>query len=1233
MTELEQLEQAIAALEAQRPFLGEAVVEAALGPLRAKQATLEAATPQAARQPRKLTAQLEQQRKLASLLFMDIAGHTALTRHLDPEEQMEVIDQALARLAEPVLQHNGHVVRYQGDGFKAVFGLPSASEHDPDNAIRAGLAIQDTAREIAAELERDRHLAGFAVRVGIATGLVLAGGGTEGEDTVKGEPVNLAARLEQAAPVGGILIPHSTYQHVRGVFDLQPLEPLVMKGFDEPVLIYQVLAEKPRSFRTRRRGIEGIETRMVGREAELLELQRAFRKVMGAKQQREGGGRQFITITGEPGLGKSRLLYEFENWVDLQPATVTLYRGRARLETRFLPYGLLRDLFAFRFNLSDSDPAETAREKLGSGFQGTLGEDEKGEMKAHLIGHLLGYDFSGSLHVQAVQSDPQQLHNRALAYLAEYFRAVVARMPVLVWYEDLHWSDEASLDALATLALTLEEHPILMLATARPELYERRPNWMEAEAFHTRLDLRPLSSGDSLRLVDEVLQKVEELSSTFRDLVVDSAEGNPFYVEELIKMLIDEGVILTGEERWQVMVGGLGGLHIPPTLTGVLQARLDSLPAQERILLQQASVVGRVFWDAAVAYLDRNEGEGPVLVRVKAGLAALQRKEMVYRREQPAFTGTEEHAFKHAVLREVTYESVLKRMRQEYHARTADWLIRHSRERVGEFSGLIGEHLVQAGQQAEALVYLQRAGAEAAARFANEEALEYFGRALALTAQEPERRWELLLRREEVLDRLGRRAAQAADLQALEAVAGQLGDSGRQAEAALRRSRLGEISGNYPLGIQAAQQATAFAQAARDVAREAAGQIAWARALWRQGSYTAALERGQQALELARQAGREDLQAWALRSLGLIKWKQGDYPAARNYAQAALDLYKRIGDQRSTGSALNNLGLLAREQGDYPAMKRYLEAALAIARQTGDRRLEANGLCNLALGPYDLRDYTTAQGYFEQALAATRQVGDRHLETIVTNNLGDVVFCLGDFPTARGYFEAGLALARQVGDPNEEAASLKNLGLLAWIQGDAPAGLNLIEKVLTSVRRTGERREEGSSLICLGAVLSELGRVAEAWEHLAEASVLERKLGNRAKVMEALVGLAAAYWAGLEAGVWAGYTTGIQAAQAEAALEDVITYLMVEDREDVRSNNRIAGTVFGLRNYLLCVQALEAKGDPRAGEVLDQAHSLLEQQAGHIRETAARRSFLENIPWHREILERWQRRRHHPRTS
>ena len=334
------LEQAIAGLEAQRAILGDAVVDPAVAALRQQIDALEPMP--------------EQQRKLATLLFMDIAGHTALTAHLDPEDQMAVVDTALTRLAVQVERFGGRVVRFQGDGFKAAFGLPLARENDPAQAIRAGLAIQEEARAIAVELEAARGLAGFQVRVGITTGLVFAGGGTEGEDAVTGAPVSLAARLESAAEPGTVLISRDTYAHVRGFFDVQARSPVAAKGFAEPAPVFQVLRAKARPIYRLRRGVEGVETRMVGRELELRRLQKILEEVLA------DGERQMVTIIGEAGLGKSRLLHEFENWIDLQPEVVQLYKGRARLETQGIPFAFCEISWPFASKSRTMNPIRTS---------------------------------------------------------------------------------------------------------------------------------------------------------------------------------------------------------------------------------------------------------------------------------------------------------------------------------------------------------------------------------------------------------------------------------------------------------------------------------------------------------------------------------------------------------------------------------------------------------------------------------------------------------------------------------------------------------------------------------------------------------------------------------------------------------------------------------------------------------------------------------------------------------
>jgi ABC-type oligopeptide transport system substrate-binding subunit/class 3 adenylate cyclase len=706
-----QIQQAIAALKARRPELGDAIVSASIAALNKQLAELE--------------AQLEprlHQRKLVTILFTDVVGSTSIARQLDPEEVLEVMDATLKRLAKPVEQHGGHITRYQGDGFKAVFGLPTAHEHDPEQAIRAGLGIQEASREIAGELQKERGISEFQVRVGINTGLVVSGGMTEAEDTIMGSTVNLAARLESAAPSGGILISHDTYRHVRGVFIVQPLEPIRAKGFPERVPVYLVRHAKTRALRMEKRGVEGVETRMVGREAELKRLKDVMLSLL------EEGEGQIVTILGEAGIGKSRLVLEFLDWVELRPEHIWFFQARAREETYNQANALLRDIFAFRFEIKENDSLETVRQKVESGFGMVLGMDPAGNAKATIAGQFLGFDFRDSPYISEIQENPHHLRERGLAYLEEYFRDLSEQKPVLLVVDDVHWGDDSSLNIIDRLSKNLLDRPILFVCLARSNLLEWRPFWGEGETHHTRFELQSLSKRESRQLANEILKNMEQIPVALRELLVGWSEGNPYYMEELVKMLLEQGAILKGERSWEVAANRFLAADIPATLRGVIQARLESLPDFERRVLQEASVVGRWFWDEAVLCLHL-AGDGE---RVRNSLAALRDRELINHRESSSFSGTKEYSFKHALLRDVAYESLLKSERKTLHGKIAEWLIQSRAQRQDESLGEIASHLELSGETERAASYLVKAGDQARMLYAHGEAERYYRRAVRL---------------------------------------------------------------------------------------------------------------------------------------------------------------------------------------------------------------------------------------------------------------------------------------------------------------------------------------------------------------------------------------------------------------------------------------------------------------------------------------------------------------------
>ncbi len=1164
MSNRQQLEQAIDIQESLRGTIDDGIIDATINALRAQLSALE------------VTPVAESRRAQATILFIDLAGHTNLIQGRDPEEIMEIIDRALERLAQPVTSRGGRIVRYQGDGYKAVFGLPTAQEQDPDNAVLAGLDILHEANAIAAELEAERGLPGFQVRVGIDTGLVLIGGGTEGEDAVTGLPVNLAARLESAAGPGTVLISHHTYQHIRGVFDVQPLDPIQAKGFEEPVPVYRVLRRKARSFRTRRRGVEGVETRMIGRDAELSILQNLYHTII---QQHVAHS---AIVVGEAGLGKSRLLYEFENWGDLQPYNVHLYRGRARPETQHLPFGLLRDVFVFRCGIFDDDGVSAIREKLVAGFHGVLGESYPSDAAAHLVGHLLGYDFSASPHVRPLLGDARQLRTQAIQHMGAYFRAAATNDPMVLLLEDLHWADDSSLEVIEMLLATLQDRPVLILGAARPTLYERRPDWLADRPRHRRIDLKLLANDASGRLVTEILQKAGTIPKRLCDLIVARAEGNPFYVEELIKMLIEQGVIerttageppspvsfsaeagegaetgLADMELWQIRLERLDTIEVPATLTGVLQARLDSLPGEEREALQRASIVGRLFWDAAVAYVGGVESStlAPIW-------SILGRREIVYPREETSFEGTREYVFKHALLRDVTYESVLRRRRREYHRRAAEWLILAGGERVDEFADLISAHYAVAGDEAAEAQWQIRAARHAAARFALPEAERAINRALALLpASDAETRFSLLLEREALFHLQGRRDSQAADLAALTTLAKTMGNPACLADVALRQAVYHNAIGEFQMANDFARAAGEQATIAGDLERQARARLLAGHSHRVRGQYDAAHVDFGAALDLARRAGARDVEAECLRAIGVTAQEQGDTSIQRDSFQQALALARDVGDKRSERRTLNSLGVMLENLGDYEQ----------------------------------------ARAYFEESLVLGRAIGDRAGIGTVLGNLGVTAMDTGDIHGARAYFEEALQIARETGDTVGVDVWLLNLAFVVATEGDLETALSYYIEARRGFERTGDRSSLGYVLNGQGRILLEAGRPLEAIDLLRAAVVLREELAQTHLTAESRLLLA---------------ETLAALGELPPARETLALALPVLSGQGLETNEDTQ------RGLWAAYKVMVATGDPQAETYLERLHDKIEQAAGRL-PAAARQPYRDMLPWKRESIELW----------
>ena len=1107
---IQQLEKAIAAQENLRGTVDDAVIEATIDALRHQIDELSQ------------EANPAEQRKLATILFVDVADSTQLLLDVDPEDHMAVMDNALRQLAEPVVEHGGKINRFMGDGYLAVFGLPRAKENDPEMAVRAGLAVLEKSHTIARNLEDERGLKNFQVRVGINTGFVMAGGYTEAENTIMGTAVNLAKRVEDAAPPGGLLVSHDTYQQVRGLFNFEKAESIQMKGFDEPVQVYLVRGAMPHTFRASTRGIEGIETPLIGREKELTDLQNTFSTIENNPDS------PFITIMGEAGMGKSRLLQEFENWLSQGGFNVALFKGRATLDTLELPYGLLRDLFASQFEIMDDDSLSTVRKKVADNFSPYAQELGIFEQAAHFVGHMLGYDFSNSPYVQSMLDTPRQLHDQGLNYLVQYFKAVSQDKSVAIFLDDIHWADESTLDTFIYLHEQLAGQPVMMIALSRPSLLEKRPTWGDMVA-HQRIDLLPLSTLQCQQLVGEVLYKVENIPSSLSNLIIKNAEGNPYYLEELIKMLMEDGVISTDDPVWQIESERLNDIRIPATLTGVLQARLDSLPPDERTALQQASVIGRTFWEAAVSYLSAENGQDikhlPAPDEIIRSLSRLEHREMISENKTSTFSNTKEYAFQHTLLLDVTYESVLRKKRQSYHALIADWLIEQRKERSGELSGLIATHLEKAGKKLEALEYFHQAAESANLNYAIDEAVEFYRHALSLVPEtDLDKKYSILLGSEKALSLKGNIELQQTMLDQLIQTADLLDDDRKRAEVQLRKAWFAFFTSNSQDMIRSADKALGFLSSTKNhqLEWEVYYALGWAYML--QDNLDVALEHAESALKLARLIQSKRCEANTLNILGSIKSKQGELLQSYEYMNGALKLVREMNDQERVLTAQINLSATLVAMGKLKTAQELLEQSLKIGREKGDIHVLTTALINLAWA-------TSAQGMWQPSVE---------------------------------YVEEGLVLMRKQEHIEAVAEGLH------W----------------------------------LGNALLGLGKPEKAIEAFGESIAIRKEIQLPHLEIESTAGLA-------KAKLDLGDLTG-----AKAVVDQILSYL--------DQGNSLQKTWEPVLVYWRCIQVLEAVGNPRSEDLINEAFQILTAQANKLPEGEYRQNYLTNLPGHQEIMRRWE---------
>jgi class 3 adenylate cyclase/tetratricopeptide (TPR) repeat protein len=801
------------------------------------------------------------ERKVVTVLFADLVGFTSRAERLDPEDVEAILRPYHSRLRAELERFGGTVEKFIGDAVLTVFGAPITHEDDPERAVRAAIAIRDWIRE-EGELE---------IRLAVNTGEALVSLDarlTHGESLVAGDVVNTASRLQTAAPVNGILVGEATYRATERVIRYRDAAPVDAKGKAAPVPVWEVVEARSRF------GVDvapQARTPLIGRERELALLRGALGR---ARHERSP---QLVTLVGVPGIGKTRLLQELFQAVEADPELIYWRQGRCPPYGEGVALWALGEIVKAHAGVLEGEPAESVTRKLSAVVAEVVHDERDRTWLERHLRSLLGLATDGE-----VRSD----RDESFAAWRRFFEALAERSPLVLVFEDLHWADEGLLDFVDHLVDWSADVPLLVVAAARPELLTRRPEWGGGKPNAATVSLSPLTDGETASLVHGLLDRTV-LPAELQSALVQRSGGNPLYAEEFARIALERGTADGGAD-----------LPLPDTVQGLIAARLDSVGANEKALLQDAAVVGRVFWLGAVMAL----GGGDDRREFEHRLHGLERKEFLRRDRRSVVEDDTQYAFSHSLVRDVAYAQIPRPDRAEKHERAAVWI--ESLGRPEAHADLRAHHYLSAletaraaGRETREVVEstrraLRDAGERAAALNAFEAAAQHFDRALELTPEDDEDRPELMLAAAQA-----RFNAEKWDTRELIAARDALlarGDTARAAEAETLAARVAWIQGRGDDVLRHAKRAEELAEPLPTSAAKAGVYAFLARLAWLGNREASTRRLVDQALAMAEELGLPAIRAPLLSMVGTVRASEGDLEGLE-LLEESIALYEELG--------------------------------------------------------------------------------------------------------------------------------------------------------------------------------------------------------------------------------------------------------------------------------------------------------------------------------------------------
>jgi class 3 adenylate cyclase/tetratricopeptide (TPR) repeat protein len=966
-----------------------------------------------------------EERKVVTVFFADLVGFTGRAEQLDPEDVRAMLSPYYARLRSEIERFGGTVEKFIGDAVMAVFGAPVAHEDDPERAVRAALAVRDAVQEL-----NDQNPAlDLHVRIAVNTGEAVVSLGarvTEGEGMVAGDVVNTAARLQTAAPVDGILVGETTYRATERVVEYRDCEPVEAKGKAEPIPVWEALEARARyGVDVAQRG--GAE--LVGRRQELEVLLEALARVERERTP------QLVTLVGVPGIGKSRLVWELARAVDEDSNRFIVWR-----QGRSLPYGegvafwALAEMVKAQAGILETDSSEVAETKLRETVSDLVPDAGEAHWVETQLRRLVG-----------VSTDEERGGDRrdeSFAAWRRFFEALAEQRPAVLVFEDLHWADDNLLDFVDHLVDWATDSPLLVLGTARPELLERRPGWGGGKPNATTMSLSPLSEEDTARLISSLLEETV-MPAEKQALLLSRAGGNPLYAEEYARMVAGRGIAPTEDTP------------LPETVQGIVAARLDALSPDEKALIQDAAVIGKVFWGGALAAMS-----GLQRWTVEEQLHALERKEFVRRDRRSSVATETEYAFRHVLVRDVAYGQVPRSTRSEKHRLAAEWIetlssdredraemLAHHYLRALEFARAAGQGVDSISERA--FVALREAGDRSFALSAFRAGTDFYREALELAPEDDSEKGRLLLAYGQSLFWADWTSAKA---EILEEASRRLLAAGQLAEAASAEVMVYLFHwyrGEREKAMPHFEQAARLVEEAPRSRQKADVLTDLARFAMLDDGDAAALELGREALSMAEEFGLEGVRARILNTLGVVRVRLGEHGGLADI-ESSLEASVVGSPERLRGFI--NLGTMLDELGELGRSRPLYEEGLREAERAGAAGPVRWLRAELFMNEYLTGRWQDALAHAEAFLAEAETLERHYMNASAYWVRAPIRFARGDEPGAIADAEHALSLGREAQDPQVLFPSIVYHSHLLFEAGRSSDAAALLDEILERLR-------------------------------------------------------------------------------------------------------------------------------------------------------------------------------------